>query len=205
MQSSTLLWCLTPGAVPVSAAVVVTTASRQCRPASERQRAAPARSTPAPLPRAPARRRSSSSRRAAVALSAGSLTLPAFPLAPWPGRARRLARGTFLSFMRLAPPCPPPLTLPFTRSPHPHSALGRAREPRRPRRPRALIGCRSTAPHARREAGTRTQGSRPPRTTVRGLLAKCAGVRNEEMARRVLPFLSFYFLLCCIKAETFGN
>lgn len=49
MQSSTELQCLTPGAAPVTAAVVVAAASRQCRPASERQRAAPARSTPAPL------------------------------------------------------------------------------------------------------------------------------------------------------------
>lgn len=40
---------LTPGAVPVTAAVVVAAASRQCRPASERPRAAPARSTPALL------------------------------------------------------------------------------------------------------------------------------------------------------------
>lgn len=40
---------LTPGAVPVTAAVVVATASQQCRPASEEQRAAPARSTPALL------------------------------------------------------------------------------------------------------------------------------------------------------------
>lgn len=49
MQSSTGLQCLTPGAVPVTAAVVVATASQQCRPASEEQRAAPARSTPALL------------------------------------------------------------------------------------------------------------------------------------------------------------
>lgn len=49
MQSSTGLQCLTPGAVPVNAAFVIATASRQSRPASERQRAAPARSTPALL------------------------------------------------------------------------------------------------------------------------------------------------------------
>lgn len=40
---------LTPGAVPVTAAVVVAAASQQCRPASEEKRAAPARSTPALL------------------------------------------------------------------------------------------------------------------------------------------------------------
>lgn len=40
---------LTPGAIPVTAAVVVAAASRRCRPASERPRAAPARSTPAQL------------------------------------------------------------------------------------------------------------------------------------------------------------
>lgn len=135
-----------------------------------------------PAPRAPARRRSSSSRRAAVALSAGSRALPAFPLALSPGRARRLARGTFVSFMRLAPPRPPPLTLPFTHSPHPNSPPGRARERRRPRRPRALIGRRSTAPYARETTRTRAQGRRVTQTTGRGGLAYCAGVRNGEMA-----------------------
>lgn len=93
---------LPPSPVLVTTTVVVTAASRHCRPASEKQRAAPARSTPAPLPRAPARRRSTRSRRAAVALSAGSRTLPAFPLVPWSGLARRLARRTFVSFMLLA-------------------------------------------------------------------------------------------------------
>lgn len=193
-QSSTGLQCLTPGAAPVTAAVVVTAASRQCRPASERQRAAPARSTPAPLPRAPAWRRSSASRRAAVALSAGSRALPAFPLAPWPGRARRLALGTFLSFMRLTPSRPPLLTLPFTHSPHPVSPLGRAREPRRPRRPRRLIGCRSTAPYARKKTRTRAQGRRVPLTTRRAGSAYCAGVENEEAAGRLPPFPAPCFL-----------
>nr|XP_034350540.1 uncharacterized protein LOC117703146 [Arvicanthis niloticus] len=110
---------LTPGAAPVTAAVVVTAvvvaaASQQCRLASERQRAAPARSTPAPPPRAPDGRRSPPCRRAAVALGLGSVALTAFPLAPRHGRVRRPSRGTFFSFMRLAPPSPPPFTLPFT-------------------------------------------------------------------------------------------
>ncbi|XP_031229070.1 proline-rich receptor-like protein kinase PERK2 [Mastomys coucha] len=104
---------LTPGAAPVTAAVVVTAvvvaaASQQCRLASERQRAAPARSTPAPPLRAPDGRRSPPCRRAAVALSLGSVALTAFPLAPGRGRGRRLSRGTFFSFMRLTPPSPPP-------------------------------------------------------------------------------------------------
>lgn len=64
-------------------------------------------------------------------------------------RARATSRArTFVSFMRLALPRPPPLTLPFTHSPHPDSDLGRAREPWRPGRPRVLIGCSNTASYA---------------------------------------------------------
>ena len=87
---------LTPGAVPVTAAVVVAAASRQCRPASERPRAAPARSTPAllrALPLGDAR------------LRAGARPLPSVPglepsqrshWLPVPG-ARDVSRGARFS------------------------------------------------------------------------------------------------------------
>ena len=81
--------------------------------------------------------------------------------------------------MRLLPPRPPPLTRPFTHSPHPHSALGRARELGRPQRPRGLIGYRSTAPYAREKTRTRPQG--------RGVQLKI-GRRGDGILRRILKW-----------------
>lgn len=70
MQSLAGLQGLTPGAVPVTAAVVVAAASQQCRPASEKQRAAPARSTPALLRALPL---------GGARLRAGARPLPSVP------------------------------------------------------------------------------------------------------------------------------
>lgn len=120
---------LTPGTVPVTAAVVIATASRQRRRASERQRAAPARSTPAllcALPHSDAR------------LRAGARPLPSVPglepsqrshWLPVPGArdvlrrarfshscgSRRRARPRSLSHSPIAPP--PPLSRPCARPP----------------------------------------------------------------------------------------
>ena len=87
---------LTPGAVPVTAAVVVAATSQQRRPASERQRAAPARSTPAPLRALPP---------GDARLRAGARPLPSVPgvepsqrshWLPVPG-ARDISRGARFS------------------------------------------------------------------------------------------------------------
>lgn len=62
--------------------------------------------------------------------------------------SRRRARPRPLSHSPLPPPAPPA----------PDAARRRARDRGRPRRPRLLIGCRGTAPQARRDAGARPGG-----------------------------------------------
>ena len=149
--------------------------------------------------------RSPSSRRAAVALRAGSPALSALPLAPGAGRARCVSRGARFSHScgsrrrarpraRSHSPC----------GPHPHASLGRARSPRRPRRPRGLIGCGSRAPrHARTHESARAQGRRASPATARGGSAYCAGVRNGGMVGQVGPlFLRPAFRPSRIDAES---
>lgn len=93
--------------------------------------------------------------------------------------------------MRLTPPRPPTLTLPFTHSPYPLSALDRAREPRRPQRPRGLIGCRSTAPYAR-ERARKAVGFRRRREKAIGVL------RRSQKWGRGRASLSFSCVLLSI-------
>lgn len=193
---------LTRGQPRVAAAAA---ASRQCRPASERQRAAPARSAPAPRRACPPRD---------ARLPAGARPLPSGPgrppslrshwlLAPGARVASRAGRVSLIHAAHAAAPAP--ARAPIHRAaPTPHAALGRARSPRRPRRPRGLIGCGSRAPrHARTHGSARAQGRRAPPATARGGWAYCAGVRNGGMAGRVVPpFLRPTFRPSGIDAES---
>lgn len=81
------------------------------RPPHARRPPRDARARPATLAFQPARGRCPQGRVARP---------PCAPIGSWRrGRALRLARGAFLSFMRLTPPRPPPRALPFTVRPPP--------------------------------------------------------------------------------------